>query len=196
VTLTGNATATTYMDAIAHYNGDESAGVRLFDGGHYGWNTSLEYSDLNGNNDNNHYLARVPQIAPKLAIIFLQLNDYQSQVALATFASNYANIISLLSGWATGISVLMIAAFRRTDIAVQPITNAQYTAQLQTIAAGNPDYGFLDLQPLWDANGGTAVLCPSDGVHPNNTGHALIGNYVASYLLSVFQSQSGFLSLL
>lgn len=184
IVYTGNAGGISYPSGQGHRNGDETAGVRTLELGHFGYTSTTYINSLNTDNNSNGLAPMMPILNPDLYVICLGLNDYQAQVATATFASNISSIIAACKAWASGFtpSFLLVSMYVRQDIAIQPITMAQYASALQGVSSGDTaNTVFFDLAPVFAGNYGTYLN--ADNLHPNDAGHAAIGNALAPIIL-------------
>lgn len=189
VIITAAASGTTYVDGIFHYNGDEAAGTRVQDAGHYGWTTTQYLGDMNNAGANTAYTARQPLFNTHLYVIALGLNDYNSQVALATFQTNIQSIITKTKTWQSTYtaSYLIVAPYLRGDVAAPTIPWTAYRDAIYQVAAADPtNVAVLDMNERFVSNpatDNTLALMQADKVHPTDKGHAFFGDAVASALL-------------
>lgn len=111
-------------------------------------------------------LNRVQEIInlnPKLVILAIGSNDVRFGVADATMKSNYASIVSQLTS--AGIRVIHTTGFYETSGLDQSSLSAY-------IIANYSSQDIIDTLPV--------VLSLSDGTHPNDAGHLLIAQTIAT----------------
>lgn len=192
IVYAGNAGGISYPSGQRHYNGDESAGSWVLEGGHFGWTTANYLAGITGgNNDANHLLNMMPLMNVDLYVICLGLNDYQLQVPTATFASNVTSIIAQCKTWQGGYtaSFLLVSMYLRTDVVAPTIPMTAYAAALSGVqAADTANCSFIDMAPVFAAGG--AGLIGGDGVHPTDAGHLLFGTTVANAIVAAVSPSS------
>lgn len=105
-------------------------------------------------------LAYVKTLAPKKVLLHLGRNDIAFGTPLATWQDNYATIVRELQ--AVNIEVYHLLPVQENPALVQ--------TALTSFLVSN--YGAACINPSWNWNAATMVA--SDGVHPNDLGHAAI----------------------
>lgn len=123
----------------------------------------------------NSEINALTTVQPKLTIIALTTNDYNSQTSLATYKSQLEIIIdkALLYG-----SCLCISEPEQLDQS-KAIKQSEYNDQM---LASSLDKGaaYISITDKW--GGYDANLMDGDGVHPNTTGHADMANALELFL--------------
>ncbi|CAN7495406.1 hypothetical protein [Arthrobacter sp. LjRoot14] len=122
------------------YDGDESAGIRLWNGGHGSWKSN-NYANINPN-----WMDTIPVAQPSLVAVALTLNDYSTSVTAATFKTNIQTIMTNVKAkCTTPPTLLLIAEPGRGDTTspIEPYPN--YVDTLYEIAASDPTVMVLDL---------------------------------------------------
>lgn len=137
--------------------------------------------------------ADVMAYSPKFVILFGGANDTTNDVAAATTIANLGSMITTMR--AAGIRVIVGT--------IIPSVNNNTTARKQALATVNqwiralpntvPDVVVVDWHgPLADAvTGDPASGMTSDGVHPTETGAALMGSLLARTLVSLLPTTAG-----
>jgi hypothetical protein len=169
-----------YIDGVVHYAGDENNGITLHACGHYGW--TADSSDWNqiGFSGFPSFPSNA-SLATAFALgIFLGINDCQ-QVNAATFQSNIESLINNLQMYSPlgSIPLLIIIPYQPNVTVVDSGGWNAYVTALQNVAAAYPGSTVVNLSALMPPviSGGSLYV---DNVHPSNSGHALIGQYVAN----------------
>lgn len=177
VVVTPQATKSLFMLGAHIFDQDESAGLHLWESGHFGWTSGNWVTNIA-----SALTDGCAVIQPKLLSVFLGLNDYATGVNPATYQSNLTTIISTARGYCTvAPSVLVLSPYARSDVGSPAFPISQYVtaAQAAAIAAGDSD--FIDLSTVITV-ANRATYLNADGVHPNDAGHALIAAAVAAKL--------------
>ncbi|MGY2067615.1 cutinase family protein [Blastococcus sp. SYSU DS0619] len=163
VTLTNTSGRTVLVEGISVYDGDESAGVRLWEAGHSGW----QAEDYANRPTAAQHGQAVASAAPHLVVVALGYNDVVAGFTAAQFRDYLTATVAHLRGPDVGPdpSVLIVGYPRRTDVPA-----AAWDAYLQAMAgvAADQGYAFADLSTLPDFG------MSADGVHPTAVGHTQI----------------------
>lgn len=175
-----NGTGNLTLQGAYYFNGDETKGLRMWNGGHAGIGS-------------DSFPKFIPaSIAPDLAVIALGVNDYRLAANDPTHTNT--NITALIKRLQAEVSpapsVIVMAMYEpSTNSGTTPLGSwASYVAAMTTAANQNGAL-FLDLEPLFAASG---VPVPGDGmmatdtgpayVHPTLAGHQLIADYLVALL--------------
>lgn len=115
-------------------------------------------------------------IRPNLSVIFLEANDYDTQLPLATYTANLQAAID--NAKLTG-DVLLVVTVPENYQGAHPIPRSSYTAALYTLAAAN-HVGLLDLTKRWVsfAHAKALGLYVDNLTHPSARGAADIARAV------------------
>jgi lysophospholipase L1-like esterase len=176
-----------YIDGCAVFNNDDSAGIRVIDGGYHGINTNN--FQLTGSITSGSSTAQVINGlgGAGLLIVAYGTNDAGSAaIPPATMASNIATYISQIRAAGWNGSVLYVAVHKgggRTDALWNP-----YVAAIQSLANADPDGVFLNLGLRMPSaptgNFSTSALgLFADTLHPSDTGHAYIADILTGILI-------------
>jgi lysophospholipase L1-like esterase len=190
ITVTWVSTANVFIYGIASYNGDESAGIRVFDGGLSG----LQSGDLVTNSA--QWTPRLTGIDADLVIYQIGANDYTSNVVPATFKSNVQSIIASIRSGSPGAPSIVLTMAPLTASTTQTYTWAQYQQAVYEIAAadtGGP--GGASGVVVWDAalrwdspyTDNSLAIFAGDMTHMTNLGHQLFASDLAAFLLTGFE---------
>ncbi|MCU4184038.1 SGNH/GDSL hydrolase family protein [Acidiferrimicrobium sp. IK] len=168
------------------YNGDESKGVRVFDGAKSGMQTS-------------DFLAQVSTAGPAwintaadVVLIALGTNDWRSGMTAATFQANLDSLISDVAAQINKPATYILVAFPQPGAPGQngqTATWAQFLAAYYAAAAARTDTVVCDLgQRMYsyyvEGSDPLGLWWPTDGlyVHPSDKGHALVGAILSSFI--------------
>jgi len=171
------AGAAAYVTGIVVYNGDEAAGIQVYDAGHHGWKASDFKDNLTvaaGNGD----MRKLWNINPDLVTIELGINEWTTNVAPATFDARLRDVIWYVKNSATlAPSIALILDYE--DIGT-------YTDVWQTFvditrqAALDNGCAVIDLNTrIESAKINSYGQAMGDG-HPSNKGHSLMADSIVS----------------
>ena len=170
------------IEGFYFYNGDESRGIRVIEGGHSGFGAS-----------NFANSAWEPSLKswnfPSLAVINLNLNDLGATRTKAQYKADLITVINKIKtkaiefGRATPSFVLMGAFDNGFDNG--GVTYAQYLEALQEISAADPFVTWTDERDIFNPDIQTTRggLIDPDGLHPTDAGYLLIGTKMAELVL-------------
>ncbi|WP_236833433.1 GDSL-type esterase/lipase family protein [Blastococcus sp. MG754427] len=171
VTLTNTSGRTVLVEGISVYDGDEAAGVRLWEAGHSGW----QAEDYAHRPTAPQHGQAVAAAAPHLVVVALGYNDVVAGFSAADFRGYLTTTIAHLLGPDAGPdpSVLVVGYPPRTDVPA-----AAWDAYLEAMAgvAAEQGHAFADLSDL------PQFGMSGDGVHPTATGHAQLAAALDAYL--------------
>lgn len=174
---------TATFEGLVVYDGDETKGVRVWEGGYYGLSTSNIVTNialgLYGFDD------RITAIQPAAVVIQFGTNDCATtagNLSSATYKTNMLSIIAHVKSACTiAPSIVLMAMYRPNVTFVEPWGN--YVQVLYDIAAADPtNVCVLDLTPRFPPVSGDVLGLYSDAIHPSDTGQTSIGATVANFL--------------
>lgn len=168
----GASGSTARFSGIQVHNGDENKGIRLIDAAHSGWRT-VDYTDSN-------YVDLWAAASPDLVTIMLGLNDRGQGTSAATMKTNIQTFIANLRA-ALPTKPPSFAVCVTWSLDLDQPTWDPYAAWLRNIANDDPTIGIIDFYKSMGPATDTTYW-NSDGLHPNDTGHAFMGSQAASYL--------------
>jgi lysophospholipase L1-like esterase len=171
VTLTNTSGRTVLVEGISVYDGDEAAGVRLWEAGHSGW----QAEDYANRPTAPQHGQAVAAAAPHLVVVALGYNDVVAGFTAAQFREYLTGTVAHLLGPDVGPdpSVVIVGYPRRTDASA-----AAWQAYLDAMAgvAAEQGYAFADLSTI------PGFGMSGDGVHPTATGHAQLAEALDRFL--------------
>jgi lysophospholipase L1-like esterase len=173
------ASGTIYFTGLSVFNGDENAGVQLFESGHWGWKTT------DWANNSAYWPGVITPIQPQLVTIALMTNDYQAGVDPATCKANLlAMIAAVRSKCATPPSIVLVTYPARGDVSNPAHAWSEYVAVAASIATADAGVAHLDLSSRYASPATTNALGNWDGdkVHPTDKGHGLIAETVLAFV--------------
>lgn len=177
--VSSGTTATAAFSGISYYNGDESKGFHVWDGGHAGYRADSYSAAASLQTDN------VAAINPDAIVFAFGLNDIVSKTA-AEFETNLTALVTASVAGVTGkVPALVFVAYpsRASTLATWP----DYVAKMYAVAAAKGGY-MIDLttrlpDQIGDGGANTANFnIYADATHPSDRGHAVIGSIVADVL--------------
>lgn len=190
IKVTWSTGATVFIDGFFVYNGDETKGVRMWEGAMSGATTANFLP-----NDLTKHWPGVVQANPSLAIIALGTNDVGTAPHLtpATYKANLATIIDAFTTFNTRQpAVLLVSPYFRGDItpaSIAPDTIGNYIDKQWELAAERSNVAVWDSGTrLLGASGATASAASqfinADLVHPTNAGQVQYGETLARWIVS------------
>jgi lysophospholipase L1-like esterase len=170
---------TVYFGGAMIYNGDENAGIRMWDGGHSGY-VSSSFIDA----ANPRWIDNLKTIKPRLVIIGLGTND-AGGTPVPTFISNMQTLVANVRAVmpAAGTSIVLTAAYPRGDAAVATWT--PYYNAVRQIVAADPTLLLFDAQARFgttDVAANTWGQMNADLIHPSDLGHQLYADALLSVI--------------
>lgn len=129
------------IEGFMPFNGDEAAGIRMWNGGHGGW---LSGDFINAGRAT--WIDTVGTAQPSLVALCLVLNDYAGNITSATFKSNIQTLMTNIKAKCTKppTFLLFIEPGRGdTTSPLEPYPN--YVDKLYEIAASDPTVMVLDM---------------------------------------------------
>ncbi len=169
------------IEGMKVYQGDWASGVHVWDSGHFGYATTHFVAA------NTYGLDSFTTIKPDLVVLNIGINDYGSGTAVATVKTNYQTLITAILAKSTGNprppSLLMVIPYSRGNASHTEADYMPYRQMFREVAAEN-GCAIFDAYELFGSFGGGSdpyALAP-DFVHPNNKGHRLYGEQLASML--------------
>jgi hypothetical protein len=172
-------------DGLVVYDGDETTGITWWDCTHFGY-TSPQFNSAN-----------IPDVrkawasySPHLVIDNLTgLNDWQNNVALATFQSNLTSRLSTYAAIPTVPTVVLLYTYKLASQTTATnslgLTVQNYFDAATAAAASYANAQVLDLNAVYPNFASTAGWLASDNGHPSDTGHQQIANALLSLVAPV-----------
>lgn len=176
-----------YVTGLMLYLGNETTGVQVVESGHFGWKVS------DWTTSNTYRLQEMGTFQPHLVTIMLGANDYQNNVASATFKTQLQTLITQIRGVKTSqTSFVLIACHVRGDVTSPAEPWSNYVSAMKSISAtdtggigGASGVSFIDLSRRLPAPGSNGAGDPlgiiaSDRVHYSNFGSGMVANAVVA----------------
>lgn len=175
LSVTATTTAVTVDGCYAH-NGDETAGVQVWQGGKKGTTAASFSASVT-------QPARLGSLAVQGAIVMVGSNDYKAARSISAYTSDVTKIVAALKAASPGVVVLLVHSWQRMDVTAPRIPWSAYGTALKGIADADPgSVAFLDLSDDFAARGvpgaDPEALIGSDDVHATNAGHRLLAELV------------------
>ncbi|ACU39427.1 SGNH/GDSL hydrolase family protein [Actinosynnema mirum] len=182
-TLTITATAATVISGVYVHNGDQTAGVQVFNAGSSGTGSA----DWTGTGAPMlTHLSRIAALDPSLVIVMIGSNDSGGSVdPRGAYRANVRQqVAQIRAACPRRVSILLVHSYGRYDLPNATYRWSQYGAALAEIAASTPDVDVLDLSPYYPTSQAADVtdLISADGIHQGDEGHALMADLIARYL--------------
>jgi len=184
IRITGT-TGTAEIGGVYAFDGDESFGIRTWNGGRPGVTTAVWAPTAIG--APSHWV-RAGSLDPALLVMTVSTNDFNTQVDPAVFKANVKSSIEYFRlACRKSPSVLLVHPFLRPGAGSPPYSWDSYKAKLDEIAAELPDVGVLDVGQHWpvDQVADEDDLLSVDDLHPTDAGHAWLADIVAEHLVGL-----------
>jgi len=182
VTFKSDGTTTSlFPTGVASYDGDESKGFHVFNGGHSGWKAG-DFASPGG--DSLGMANRWPGgRVPNLITLGLGHNETIATTP-ATFKTNMNTLIDqLMTGLDPATPIVLVGWFEKLTTATA--TWPQYITVLYEIAAARSNVLVCDFSARWPKIGTTAFATAYyDSTHMSPTGHRLAAQVLADFLAS------------
>lgn len=178
-----HASGNVYLEGGMVYDGDETDGVRLWDGGRSGATTD-QFSTAT----TPLWETILPHVTPDLLIMCIGTNDWGTSGNSPTVAAdNIVDTVNLIRTYApVSPSVLIVAEYERDPTtATQLAPWSQYVSAILAAAGTLTDCTVLNLHRTFGtirtaAQNHLGLL--SDLIHPSDVGHVLMANLVRQAL--------------
>jgi len=172
VTVSG-ASGHVILEGVMEYNGDESKGIRLYDGAQCSLTTS-DFMRQAGN-----LSAITASVNPDLVTIELGGNDFEAGIPAATVASNLKAMVRDIRSAATAHepSIVIVLVYPTPGS-----TWPRYSSAIRGVTTSDASIGLLDLTSFATTGSTNGGLLTPDGVHPSDAGQAKLATLVAHYL--------------
>ena len=158
------------VEGIFAMDGDENAGIRLWDSSKAGAKAG-DWTVASGGSE--AWLTAATGFTPSLVILGCLLNDVLA-VSSATYKTNVANQVAAVRAKWPNVGILLIGSFqppsRQTGL-VSPWAN--YITALAELAAADARIAFLNLMNRIGSIPTDTYTLLADTTHPNNRGHRL-----------------------
>lgn len=178
--IAGGGASSILFNGFRIFNGDENAGIQMFNGSQSG----LLTSDFTTNATNGDKWALwLGVIQPNLVIIELGLNDWAANVSMVTVKTNLQSIITTIRAQTTTDPSIVIYAPTEANSGSYASTFAQLHQVWVDVVAADSKTCLFDV--------GTRIPAPTvdtsdayyyDTLHPSDKGHAAIADRLASFL--------------
>lgn len=176
-TLVVATSAAAFLEGAMFFDGDESVGIRLWDGARSG-STSGDYAS-----PSNFWQASVAVIQPDLVTICLGTNDLAASVSVATYKTNMQTIIASVKAACTiepSIVVLVPPYPVITDNASYP--DVPYLNAMYELIDSDPNLLILDMTQRFGKSAAALGLMNGDNIHPNALGNTFQARAMDGYL--------------
>ena len=164
------------VEGVMFYDGDETKGIRLWDGAHYGY-TSGSFAS------NGTWSEGMLAFTADLAVVALGVNDFGTNVDPATYKTNVQTVITSIRAKSAGVPILLVGMYER--VGSFTYTWQQYLDKLAEIAVSDSNTVVIDMTRRLPKGTTTDALglVGADGVHPTDKGHLTIADQVSATLL-------------
>lgn len=170
-----------YVEGLFTFNGDENAGIRVFDAGHSGFTTTSFTAP-----SADHARAVMANGPVGLAIIALGVNDIAGTITAATFKTNLQTIVTAMRTQAFSGSILYLMMAKpgdKTDAEWNP-----YVTAVNELAAADPDAVVLDLsdrmpKPVFNSPQPSDLGLYQDFRHLTPAGDGYVADVIAGFIL-------------
>lgn len=164
------------LEGVMFYNGDETKGIRMWEGAQTGtYAAQFNAVDAGGNAG---WADAIPRINPDLVVMGWVTNDAftgAGNKGAASYKASMQNVIDLVRTKAANVPVLLMPPYERNATLVEPWGN--YLTALQQIASAYPNVAYADFGERIPKPGGADTYgLLADATHPNDKGYALMAD--------------------
>ena len=164
------------LDGFYAHNGDEGAGVQVWQGGksgtasgNYGGTTSMP--------------PRLGSLAVDGVILMVGSNDFARGVSIPTYTANVSKAVAKFRAARPGVVTVLVHSYQRMGVSAPAVPWASYGAALKSIADASPsDVAFHDVSGAFAARGVPGPdpenLIGSDNTHCTDLGYQLLAELV------------------
>jgi lysophospholipase L1-like esterase len=169
------------IEGVTIYNGDNAAGITVYDDARYGSQTGdWVYT---GDDRRSYNRSSIGQVQPHLVVIALGANDMIASVSAATIAANLATRISDIKAACTvAPSIIAISPYPSPAV----MTDAQRLELLgiwNAIAGADSSITVLDLSTFMPSvSGDVLALYDADNTHMTPKGQSLVAEHLVNML--------------
>lgn len=133
----GWVSGTIYFEGVAFYRGDETVGLRVWDGARSG-STTADFIESSW----PYWWGVIGLINPDLIVLELGINEYLFNVTVAQYTANLSALVASLKSRARGCGIVLMATWAKGS---EPAgTHAAYVAAAKSVAAADPMVLFFD----------------------------------------------------
>jgi lysophospholipase L1-like esterase len=162
---------TDIIEGVFVYRGDEASGIRLWSGGHGSWTANAEGIDA----DWAQTLLAIPNLTT--VIVELGINDRTANTTPAVVAASLEAVVATIRARVTS-DIVVWNMWQSSTAAPYPWTD--YETAISSWVHADGAINFFDGRARI-GDDPSALL--SDGLHPNDTGHALLASSLSTYLV-------------
>jgi lysophospholipase L1-like esterase len=182
VQIKARSNSAAYIEGLIVYNGDETSGIRLWEGGQSGTRAD-QFNGVDGTSDKALWADSLVRIGADLVVIEWMTNDCTVRTS-AQYEASLGHIVTLVRSKVANVPILFLAPYERGDATAKIEPWANYVAKMRAVAEATPSAAFLDLgERIPKLTGADTYALLADNVHPNAKGHALMGDLLAGFLL-------------
>lgn len=176
------STGTVLLTGVMLYNGDETTGIRLWDGAHHG-QTSAYFATTT-----EPWYLTVNTIQPTLAILALGTNDWS--IGTPTAAQVKTNLATITAGiraqCTVAPSIIVMPMYERMATGTPTETWTNYVAAMRDYALEDGDVAIFDLyKRIGTINGSGSNahgILTGDFTHPTDKGSQMIADALLDFV--------------
>lgn len=163
------------------YDGDETRGIRLWDGAQSG-SRADQFNTADGGS--SVWADQIGSLfTPELVLIEWMTNDAAART-LAQYQTSLANILSLVRSKAATVPIVFVAPYERTAAGlIEPWAN--YVAAMQAVAATDSHSYFINMADRVPNLSTDTYGVKADSIHPNDKLAGWLGEALAAELLAL-----------
>lgn len=133
----GWVSGTIYFEGVAFYRGDQTVGLRVWDGARSG-STTADFIESSW----PYWWGVVGTIAPDLIVVELGINEYFYNVTVSQYTANLTAIVASLKSRAPGCGIVLLMVWAKGS---EPAgTHAAYVTAAKAVADADPIVLFFD----------------------------------------------------
>lgn len=164
-------------EGVMLYNGDEAAGIRVWEAGQSGYRAEQYVASPT-------WAEAVERVQPALVVLPIGSNDYAIGRTAAETRDDIETIIALIrANTSVAPSIVLLAYYDREHLGTE--TWADFQNMYGSIAAADDDVAWLDMTDdfgPWTEDDRGGLTDPGDLTHPTDAGHFLIGSALYEFV--------------
>jgi hypothetical protein len=180
-TITRTA-AVPVVNGIMVFNGDESAGIRYWDGAQSGSRADQFTNASGGSGTWADTLGTL--VVPDLILVEWMTNDFTLR-SPAQYQVNLANLLALLRTKAPTVPILWVAPYQKAGSGLNGAAWSEYVAAMKAVAATDTvDSDFINVGDYAPQASVIGLAGLADGTHPTDRFASYLGDLLAGYIVN------------
>ena len=182
ITVACTSASSTTLLGVMTYNGDETKGIRYWDGAQSG--SRVDQFNAADGGESRWADSIGPVFTPSLIIAEWLTNDYTNRTP-AQYQTSIGNVLALLRTKTTA-PIIWVAPYERIATGFGGATWQQYVDALKAATASDAASSVFDVRTFVPRLAPDTYGALADGTHPSNKFAAYLGDMLADYILTTW----------